>query len=156
MSEKRSPCLTCLIFFIFSCKPAVAWKCWENLKARPQGLNEICSQVFTGPHLLSSELRYDGYQERWRSRYGMKNMRELLPGLVEIKSEFPFDRKRPPRKSGWIWNPGALLKFHVHEDSLHGRVISRTFLLRPHPRIQYLKFAKEHLDEPDAFRKEVL
>jgi len=43
-----------------------------------------------------------------------------------------------------------------HKYGLHGRDIRRKLLLRPNHKIQRLDFAKEHLDKPDAFWKQVL
>lgn len=45
---------------------------------------------------------------------------------------------------------------HLHKYDLHGRVIRRKPFLRPHHKIQRQKFAKEHLNKPDAFWKQVL
>ena len=39
---------------------------------------------------------------------------------------------------------------------LHGRVIRRKHLLRPHHKNQRFKFANKHIDKPDAFWKQVL
>ncbi|CAJ0924552.1 unnamed protein product, partial [Ranitomeya imitator] len=45
---------------------------------------------------------------------------------------------------------------HLHKYGLHGKVIRRKSLLRPHHKIQHQKYAKEHLNKPDAFWKQVL
>jgi len=45
---------------------------------------------------------------------------------------------------------------HLYKYDLHRRVIRRKPFLCPHHKIQCQKFAKEHLNEPDAFWKQVL
>lgn len=44
---------------------------------------------------------------------------------------------------------------HLHKYGLHGTVIRRKPLMCPNHKIQRLNFAKEHLDKPDLFWKQV-
>uniref|UniRef100_A0A8D0A2J4 Transposase Tc1-like domain-containing protein n=1 Tax=Sander lucioperca TaxID=283035 RepID=A0A8D0A2J4_SANLU len=50
----------------------------------------------------------------------------------------------------------STIKRYLYKYGLHGRVIRRKRLLRPHHKNQRLKFANEHIDKPDALRKQVL
>lgn len=50
----------------------------------------------------------------------------------------------------------STIKRYLYKYGLHGRVIRRKPLLRPHHKNQRLNFANEHIDKPDAFWKQVL
>ena len=50
----------------------------------------------------------------------------------------------------------STIKRYLYKYGLHGRVIRRKPLLRPHHKNQRLNFANEHIDKPGAFWKQVL
>lgn len=49
----------------------------------------------------------------------------------------------------------STIKRYLYKYGLHGRVIRRKPLLRPHHKNQRLNFANEHIDKPEAFWKQV-
>ncbi|KAL7399898.1 hypothetical protein ABVT39_003367 [Epinephelus coioides] len=86
------------------------------------------------------------------------SLRELLVGLLERQIKPLFDCKRPAEDfsdSGVVVHCSTV-QTHLDKYELHGRVIRRKPFLCPHHNIQRQTFAKEHLNKPDAFWKQVL